>query len=228
MSNFEFSSRTKEILSNFYAINPSLLFREGNVLKTISPSKDIFAIATIVEVIPKEYAIYDLSRFLGAMSLFDNVSLVFKDKSVIIKDDTRKLNYVYASSTMIISAPDKDVGLPDTLAEFELSAKQLLEANKALNLLKLPEVVFVSDGTSIVLQAADVKNPTGDVYSTQVGGSAKPFKVIFKAEKMSKLLEGDYKVTITYGEVGGAKQGIAVFETKDVKYYVGPESESQF
>ena len=228
MSNFEFSDRTREILSNFYAINPSLLFREGNVIKTVAPSKDIFAVATVVEKIPKEFAIYDLSRFLGAMSLFDNISLSFKDKSVIIKDDTRKLNYVYASTTMIISAPDREVGVPETIAEFEITERQLLEANKALNLLKLPEVVFFSDGSTIILQAADVKNPTGDIYSCQVGGAAKPFKCIFKAEKISKLIQGDYKVTVTFGEVQNEKQGIIIFETKDVKYYVGPESDSQF
>jgi len=228
--NFVLSSRTQEIIENFSSINPSILFREGNVLKTISPSKDIFAVAVIPEVIPQEFAIYDLSRFLGALSLFDNPTIAFQDKSLVIQSENRQLNYVYAAPNAIIIAPDKEMGLPETVAEFEISEKVLLDTKKALNLLRLPQVVFTSDGSSVILQAADVKNPTGDTYFSKVGESQKSFKVVLNADKLSKILLDDYKVTLTYGKIGDSRDNIAVsvFESKDVKFFIVPEENSQY
>ena len=59
------SDETINILKNFSSINQSLLFKQGNVLKTISGLKTIFAEVTIQENFPKEFAIYDLNKFLA-------------------------------------------------------------------------------------------------------------------------------------------------------------------
>ena len=37
------SEQTIEVLQNFSSINQSLLFKEGNVLKTVSPQKTVLA-----------------------------------------------------------------------------------------------------------------------------------------------------------------------------------------
>ncbi len=229
MSNkFEITPRTKEIIANFASINPSLLFREGNSLKTIAASKDMFASATVVESFPKEFAIYDLSRFLGALSLFPDPTLAFNEKALLVRnnEENRQISYVYASPNMIISAPDRDVQVPDTIAKFDIPKKTLNELNKAVGLLKLPNVVFVSDGKVVVLEASDVKNPTGDKYMVKVGESDKAFKTIFKAEMVSKLIEGDYTVTIAHGPIKDTVISLSVFETKDVKYFFCPDEAS--
>ena len=41
------STNTLNVLKNFAKINPSIVIAEGNVLKTISPSKTIMAKATV-------------------------------------------------------------------------------------------------------------------------------------------------------------------------------------
>src|SRR4051812_19672545 len=127
MSGFEFTQETKDIIANFSAINPSILFREGNTIKTISPSKDIFAVANVSEVFPKEFAIYDLSRLLGVLTLFEKgTQITFKDKQMLIKGEgERKVNYTYAEPSMIIVAPDKNINHPDVIAEFDVSEKVL-------------------------------------------------------------------------------------------------------
>lgn len=148
----------------------------------------------------------------------------------MIQGDNRQLNYVYAAPNAIIIAPDKEMALPETVAEFNIPEKVLLDTNKALNLLRLPQVVFTSDGSSVILQAADVKNPTGDTYFCKVGESQKSFKVVLNADKLSKILLDDYKVTLTYGKIGDSKENIAVsvFESQDVRFFIVPEENSQY
>ena len=55
------SKSTLDILKNFKEINQSILFKQGNSLKTISVMKNILAEATIEEELPRDFGIYDLS-----------------------------------------------------------------------------------------------------------------------------------------------------------------------
>ena len=66
------TSRTLQVLKNFSTINPSLLFKNGSVITTMSPNKTVMARATVGEVFPQTYAIYDLSRFIGVLSMFND------------------------------------------------------------------------------------------------------------------------------------------------------------
>ena len=63
------SDSTLTLLKNFSNINQSILFKEGNSLRTISVMKNILAEATIDEDFPKDFGIYDLNQFLNGMSL---------------------------------------------------------------------------------------------------------------------------------------------------------------
>jgi hypothetical protein len=78
----------------------------------------------------------------------------------------------------------------------------------------------MGDGTNVFLQAADSKNPSGDVYSINIGDTDKAFKAIFKAENI-KIIPGDYDVTIS-------SRGISHFSGKDVEYWIAVEQSSQF
>ena len=51
------SNDTLNVLKNFATINPNLVFKPGQKLKTISESKTILASAEIVEDFPTEFAI---------------------------------------------------------------------------------------------------------------------------------------------------------------------------
>ena len=64
MSNtVQLSAKTVQILANFAAINSSILFKKGNVIKTISNAQNILAKAVADETFPQDFAIYDLSQF---------------------------------------------------------------------------------------------------------------------------------------------------------------------
>ena len=69
--------KTIQTLKAFSMINPSLLFKPGSVIKTISPSKTILAKATVPDSFDREFAIYDLMRFLGSYTMFEEADLDF-------------------------------------------------------------------------------------------------------------------------------------------------------
>ena len=76
----KFSDRTLTILKSFSSINKSILMSEGNVLKTITPEKTLVAIANIPDQIPSDACIYDLSRFLSIVGLYQDPDVEFHDK----------------------------------------------------------------------------------------------------------------------------------------------------
>ena len=67
------SNRTLDVLKNFSTINSNILVRPGNVINTISPIKNVMAEATVEENFDTEFGIWDLGKFLGTISLFDNL-----------------------------------------------------------------------------------------------------------------------------------------------------------
>ncbi len=97
----KFSNETLTVLKSFTAINKSILMKEGNILKTITPEKTLIAIADIPDEIPSDACVYDLSRFLSILSLYNDPDVEFFDKYFIISEGKRRTKYVYADISMI-------------------------------------------------------------------------------------------------------------------------------
>lgn len=214
------STNTVNVLKNFAKINPSILIQEGNTLKTMSPSKTIMAKATVDTEFPKRFAIYNLDRFISTASLFSDPNFDFGDKTVTIKEGDKKTDYVYADESTITKAPDREINLPSVDVTVTLTNEHLKEVEKAGGVLGLPEILVVGDGSTVYLQAADSKNPSGDVYSVKIGETTKTFKAIFKSENI-KIIPGDYEVTIS-------SRGISNFKGKEAEYWIAVEQSSSF
>jgi hypothetical protein len=225
---FEFSSRTKDIISNFSAINPSLHFKPGNLLKTITDHQDIIAEASIVETIPQEFAVGELSRLLGALSLFKNPRVEFFDTMLTIYEETRKLNFVYADMEAVTAYPENTLTLPPVITSFKLFEKDFTALNKAANFLKVPTISLRANDGKVNVEGINPENPTGDSYTCQVGTSEKEFNVFINADKFLKLIPGEYQIDITYGPIKGVDVGIGVFTTQDVKYFIATEDTSVY
>lgn len=211
---------TVNVLKNFSKINPSIVIQEGNVLKTISPTKTIMAKAKVKTEFANRFAIYNLDRFISIVSTFTDPDFKFGEKSVDISDNNKKTHYVYADETTVTKAPDREINLPSVDVTFKLTNSDLKDVEKAAGILALPEIAVVGDGKTISLQAVDTKNPTGDVYSITIGETDKAFKAIFKAENI-KIIPGDYDVSIS-------SRGISHFVHEDVEYFIAVESNSTF
>ena len=89
------SKGTLDILKNFSNINPSITFKEGQELSTLSIQKNILSRAVVEETFPRNFAIYDLQQFLSGVSLFENPELDFDNPNyVIIKMTTMSLSKI--------------------------------------------------------------------------------------------------------------------------------------
>ena len=78
------SDKTLLLLKNFSGINQSILFRQGNKLRTISVMKNILAEAEITEEFPKDFGIYDLNQFLNGLNLHQNAELDFDNDGYVV------------------------------------------------------------------------------------------------------------------------------------------------
>ena len=214
------TTNTIAILKNFAKINPSILIPEGNTLRTISPSKTIMAKATVDTTFPQRFAVYNLDRFLSTLSLFPDPDLEFGDRTVVISDGKQKISYVYAEENTITKAPEKEIVLPSEDVKVTITEAQMRDVEKAASILGMPELLMEGDGTTVRLQAADSKNPSGDTYSIDIGSTDSVFKAIFKIENI-KTIPGDYDVTIS-------SKGISHFRQGKVEYYIAVEQSSSF
>lgn len=216
----KFDNTTLQILKNYAAINHGIMFHAGNSISTISSSKTILAKATIDQNIPTSFAIYDLSRFLATLSLFDNPELDIGKSSVKIVSGKRNINYTFADPQTIVVPPQKDIKFPAPEVEFKLEQDVLSDLMKALSVLALPEIAVVGYNGEINLEAIDSKNPSADRYSVNVGKTDDTFNMIIKAEHL-KILPGDYEVEIS-------SKGLSHFKGPVVEYWIAVEASSTF
>ena len=214
------STNTINVLKNFAKINPSMVFPEGNVLKTISPSKTIMSKAIVQESFPKWFAVYNLNQFISTVSLISDPILKFTDNSINIVSGNEKFDLVYTDETNITKVPDKEIKLPSIDVTFTLTQDLFSKLEKAAGVLSLPEVAVVGDGSKIYIQVYDSKNATGNTYSVEIGETTKSFKAIFKLDNL-KLISGDYEVTIS-------AKGISHFLGKEAEYWIAVEQHSVF
>ena len=214
------STRAIQILKNFSTINPSIQFDAGSTLKTISPNKTIMAKAALEDVIPSTFAIYDLSRFLGVVSLFESPDFAIETNLVNIKSPGRKVSYTFADPSTIITPPDREINIGEPDFKFKLGQEVFAEVMKALGVMSFPELVVAGEDGVVYLRTTDTKNPSADKYDIEVGVCDKDFMAVFKSENL-KILPGEYDVSIT-------SKGISHFKGKDVEYWVSIESNSSF
>ena len=218
------SERTTNLLKNYANINQSIEFREGNVLKTVSPLNTILASVETEEEFPRTFPIYELNRFLGTLDLFNNPELDFMDNGVNITDDNHKAIYRYCgSSSMFQTPPDKDITFPEPEVEFQLTQELFKKTINAANTLGLPEIVVEGDGSEIKLLVADTGNVSSDNFSTKVGSTDKTFHMIFKTENFSTIAEGAYNVSLSSKRISHFKR-----EGDSLQYWIALEQNSTF
>jgi len=204
MSQVTFSKNTLAILKNFSNLNSNLLVNPGNVIKTITPSKAGMAVATVDETFDVEFGIWDLNKFLGVVSLFNNPTFDFGEKSVRIKNGGDSVvNYFY-SEPKLLSFPTKDVIMPEISVSITLTEKQFSELQKAASVMQLPDLSFVRERNGkIFAKVSDLSDPTTTSYKVVVGDAeeAPPFEFNFNMDNI-KILPGDYTVNFAKNIVG--------------------------
>ena len=218
------SEKTINLLRNYANINQSIEFREGNILKTVSPLNTILASVEVEEKFPRTFPIYELNRFLGTLALFQNPELDFTDNGVSITDDNHKATYRYCgSSSMFQTPPEKNITFPDAEVSFKLSQDQFKKTVNAANTLGLPEIVVEGNASEIFLVVNDTANVSSDIFSTPVGKTNEIFRMIFKTENLNKIMEGTYNVSLSSKRISHFKR-----EGDTLQYWIALEQNSTF
>lgn len=216
------SEHTVNVLKNFSNINPMLLVNPGSSLTTMNINKSIFALADVEEKFPSQFAIFELPKFLGVLSLFKEPELEFGSKQVKIVTDRQSVNYTFADPSMIVAPdPNKNINFPAADIEFSISQEELQRVVRATAVLQLPDIAVVGDGENISITATNSKNPTTDGFSIVVGNTDKNFTMYFEVSDIIKLISSDYNVKIS-------SKGLSQWRSDNVLYYVAVKANSSF
>lgn len=194
---------TLSILKSFSSLNKSIRITKGKQIDIYSTSFSVLAHANIDDEFPKTFSIYDLNQWLSTLSLFDEPTVEYKDKSMEIVKGNKKVKYRYShdsitSDQVLISSIPK----VDEIFTFEISKEQLQELLKASSVLSLSLIKFTpnyihayskssSDGSldNEYIIELDNANIT-DEFHESIN------KMAIKVES-AKFIITDYKVTIT-------------------------------
>lgn len=212
---------TIEILKNFCSINKSLVIKPGNRLSTLSINKNILVYADVEEQFDSEMSIYDLSTFLGGLSLFEKPSIDTSKSNYVTVSDAAgrsKTRFFYADPDIITQPPAKEITLPSVDVNFSIDANTLQQLQRAASVYQLPDLCLYGDGEVMNLTVCDKKNDTSNSYSVQVGQTTEEFCYCFKVENL-KLLLADYNVTISSANV-------ALFQGDGIKYFIALEPDN--
>ena len=213
------SEQTVALLKNFSGINQNIQFKAGSKISTISAQKNILVSAEVPESFPSDFAIYDLNKLLGVMSLFQDPDLEIGDKTMKVGG---KVDYMFADPSMIISPPEKELSFPEAEVTFTLTKGDFSQVIKAASVLGLPHVCVEGKDGKLSIVATDVNNSSSDEFKTELGETDKTFNMVFKIEIL-KLFSGDYNVEVT-------SKGISKFShtSTSLQYFIATEADSKF
>tara|TARA_Y100000114_G_C11676246_1_gene286340 strand:- start:88 stop:765 length:678 start_codon:yes stop_codon:yes gene_type:complete len=222
----ELSDNTLSVLKNYSGINQNLLIQSGNIIKTISEARNVLAAAVVDETFPQDFGIYDLNEFIGVLGLVDTPRLKFEDEYVIVGDSSgrSKVKYFF-SAEETLTAPSKDITMPEADVKFVLTQDTLNKVKKAASALGHSEVSITGNNGILSLSVVDPQNSTSNTFSIDIDGEFKDdvtFNFIINIGNL-KILPGDYEVELS-------SKLITQFKNKEVNvtYWIALEKTSTF
>jgi hypothetical protein len=196
------SPETVEILKNFSTINPSIMLRKGDVIRTITAKKNVLALAKVKDSFPQDFGIYDITHFLNVISCVDsnasNVAVEFDGDIVHFRSGKTRNHFRAAAASTIAQPPAKDIEIPSPDAVVTLPSDVVTQIMRAASILPSPNVVlWGKDGTSY-FSAYNVIDESSLRQDTEIGTCEKDFIAVFDTQ-LFKILPRDYTVKVTSG-----------------------------
>ena len=224
------SEETYQILVNFSTINSSIVFKKGNLVRTIANAENILGEYVSEEYIPQDFAIYDLSEFISAIGIcardnslptlhFDN------DDYVTIKGGNLSIRYYFSDPQITLKvAPEKEVKFPGSNISFTINQSDLKNLRDALAKFNLPEVLFRSRDGKVTVHGVDTENATSNTFWMDFPGgqSTGDFDLTLNTENLRVARNYDYHVKVSEHLLS---EWAVVGPTKDLqlKYYIALE-----
>lgn len=197
------SQDTIRILKNFSEINTTILIRRGNTIVTVDASKRILADAKLPESLPNDFAIHDLNSLLTVSSLFENPDFDFKTDKVVIKNNHRSVNYLYADPSVVQDALPLRQKIPtmfkddSVVQKFTLTEEDLKSLRQAATVMHLPYISFIGDQSGVKVVAQDITNDSLGNFTLHIADkSEKKFQHNLLLDNL-RVLPGTYEVSVS-------------------------------
>lgn len=213
------SEQTIQVLKNFASINQSILFKEGSIISTLSPSSDILGQYRCPETWPVEFAIYDLNKFLAVLGTFKSPTLAFKPDSLQITEtndpSAHKIRYMFCDPLLIKQSPYREI-------PFETAAKFKLDINNFIRICLTMKMTHI--GITICDEVEEVRgfDSTNTDETTQklkmINSGSDDIEMDFAIERF-KILRQDYVLSVP------KKQNLLHLATEDntLQYWIAAE-----
>lgn len=214
-------NETLQLLKNFASINTNILFRPGTTVSTISNAKNIFAKTEIKEVIPNEFAIYDLNSLLAMLTLMENQDVEFTDKSLVVSSDKGKFEYFYSNPEIVTGAPTNEIEHVGVY-KFKIIAEDVQTIMKAAAITSAPTISIACKQQAVTLSVGDRKNDTANNFKKNIGTSFENFDVFIAVENL-KVIPDAYEVSVAKTPNGKAKFLHFKHESKQLQYWIACE-----
>lgn len=221
------SERTLQLLRNFTNINPSIIFPKGNVVRVMSESRSILAKTVIAEDIPETFAIFDMTRLLGALSMFREPEINVTKSFLQITEGGEHIDFVCTDPLLLRAPPEKEVTLKTVDVTFNLTADNIQRILKGMAITGANALCITGENGKLYLQARTVSSnknhpniSSAPSYSMDIGSVSRDFQFILMADNI-KMIPDNYVVNIS-------SQGLAHFKGSDVEYFIAVESNSTY
>ena len=193
------SKETYNILKNFSSINSNILIKPGNVLKTVSTGMNIYVEAKVEEEFDVDIPIWDLNKFLGVVSMFNNPDLEFHDTHVVISNGRSSVTYYYSEPTLL-TVPTKTLKMPIPVVEFDLDEKDLNDILKAASILQVSDLRITAADGKVCITVDDVGQSNSNNFKIEIETEQinKELDVTINVSEI-KFIPGSYTVHLTDG-----------------------------
>ena len=216
------SKNTVEVLKNFSQINPNILVKAGQEIRTINSGKSAFAKAKIHESFDKEFAIYDLNELLAVLSLGDEPEVNLNDDHMTISvENFGEINFYYSSPELVTSPPEKDLPSSEGFFTHTLTNEQLQFWLRTAATISAPFVSIVADGTQAKVRITDPNLSNATKFEAKIADTDKKFVAHIPTQNI-KMLSKDYTVNIP------STGGFVHFKADNVEYWIALDKSSEF
>jgi len=196
MTCMKFSEPQMDILGLFMNINPSIMFKPGQKVSTISNNKSIFGACTFKDVeFERKAPIYDLGNMMKTIRLFSRDSrevpeVTFTDSRVDISHGRSHMKYYYADERHITLPPDQIGSLGAAAVVTEINNSQLMQIQQTASLYQLPDLCFSGKDGRLYAAVTDKRNATSNTLEIELGETDQDFCFCMKIENISILFTG--------------------------------------
>lgn len=191
------TKETFSLLKNFAEINSNILIKPGNVIRTMSAGRNIYAEAKVQEEFDTEIGIWDLNKFLGVISMFSNPDLEFNEQYVDISNGRSSVRYYYSEASLL-TVPNREIKTSTPILSFDLDENDLNEILKASRILQVSDVKILGEDGVLKIVVDDAGNTTSNSFEVVINEnySGPDYNGTVNVSEI-KFMPGSYTVELT-------------------------------